>query len=147
MVPPMSWPEQQLIEGRFMGDYKYRVFLTAGVLMALAQWAVKYLWVDEADAWAMRAENMALSVIAAWIAERYAQKKLGIHLEWLGRGARRIRPFLLSMFCLAFFAWVATPGVFKSTSVFQFYANVGIVYLLAGAFFETCNLIKAGAEK
>jgi peptidoglycan/LPS O-acetylase OafA/YrhL len=130
-----------------MGEYKYRVFLTAGVLMALVQWAVKYLLADEADAWAMRAENMALSVIAAWIAERYVQKRLGIHLKWLGRGARRIRPFLWSISGLVFFAWLAVPVVFKSTSVVQFYANVGIVYLLAGAFFETCNLIKAGAEK
>ena len=137
---------RQLIKD-FMGQIKYRVFLIVGVLAALAHWAVEYLLSHEGAAWTVGIENIVLSIVAAWIGERYVQKKLGIHLRWFGHGVRRIRPFLFSICGLIFFVWLAVPGVLESKNIFQFYINVGIVYLFAGAFFEICNVIKVGERK
>ena len=137
---------RQMIKGS-MSEIKYRVFLIVGVLTALAHWVVEYFWGQEGVTWTVDLENIVLSIVAAWIGERYVQKKLGIHLRWFGHGARRIRPFLLSIFGLIVVVWLAAPGVLESRNIFQFYVNVGIVYLLAGAFFEICNLIKVGERK
>jgi hypothetical protein len=54
---------------------------------------------------------------------------------------------LVSVLCWALFVWIAIPGIFESNSLSRFFTNVAVVYLFAGAFFETCNLIKVRAEK
>jgi hypothetical protein len=130
-----------------MDSFKYRNFLLAGVLLALVQLALKHFMADSQIRWDVRVENVLMAIAAAWANERYAQKKIELTLEWFGSGERFIWQFLWSFGVWALALGFAVPEIFQSRGPLRFLANLALVYLLAGAFFEISNLIKVRVKK
>lgn len=133
-----------------LNNSKYTLFFISGILLIIAETLIKFIWESEEQFWQMQYSNIAAAVLAGWIWEEWSESVHGIRLKLLKKGKRplsQIQLFFFGMGVLSTGIWAGHAKFLNSKSAIDFYLDVVVIYMLAAAFFETCNLIKVEVRK
>lgn len=89
--------------------------------------------------------GIVLSMIAAFLAEKLAQKQAQIVLVWARFNARRmlVALFMVLMFGVGFY--ISLPSLLNSKDLYEYLTNMAVIYLFSGALLEAANFFKREA--
>lgn len=91
--------------------------------------------------------SVALSIVAAYLAEKKAQSIAGVNLTWARFDTGKATNFFIYFVAWTAFLVLSWPSLLESSSLFEYLIDMMVVYMFAGAFFEIFNILKKESSK